>query len=68
MERATARRVVDSVMAGQRDAKGPAMAAGVVRDDDAVRLHRNFLFQLAFMVAMWVWATLLGVSFLLPHN
>ncbi len=44
------------------------MAAGVVRDDDAVRLHRNFLFQLAFMVAMWVWATLLGVSFLLPHN
>jgi len=68
MERAMARRVVDSVIAGQRDAKGPAMAVGAVWDDDTARLHRNFLFQLAFMVAMWVWATLLGVSFLLPHH
>lgn len=32
------------------------------------RLHRDFLIQVGFMHIMWVWAMLLGVSYLLPHR
>ena len=34
--------------------------------DDSARLRRNFLIQMAFMVAMWVSAVLLGFSYILP--
>lgn len=72
MNRDMAFGVIDVVAAGMR-----GMATGIIGPKASACLQpvlradlsrRNFSVQLAFMTAMWVWATVLGFSYLLPHH